>query len=208
MVELTDAALIDLTLKGDESAFAELVRRHHSAVWRTIHRIMGASADNEDALQEVFLRVYTSLNRFNDKYPFEPWVIRITTNYCIDQLRRRRTRRTLLWTELPERELEQLLNNMSKNGDSGSAIAQNPEKYEQVAVALLKQLKPKYRSAFVLRELEGLGYEEIAKAHGISEITARVRVSRARAEIQKRFRRYVSGGTPKWNSKKIGFVSC
>jgi len=201
MVELTDTALIDLTLKGDESAFAELARRHHPAVWRTIHRIMGASADNEDALQEVFLRVYTSLNRFDSKYPFGPWIVRITTNYCIDQLRRKRTRRTLLWTELPERELEQLLNTMSRNGDSSSVLAQNPEQYERVAMALLQQLKPKYRSAFVLRELEGLGYEEIAKAHGISEITARVRVSRARAEIQKRFRRYVSGGTQKWKSK-------
>jgi len=208
MVEPTDAALIDLTLKGDESAFAELARRHHLAVWRTIHRIMGASADNEDALQEVFLRAYTSLSRFDCRYPFEPWIVRITTNYCIDQLRRKKARRTLLWTEIPERELEQLLNNMSKNGDSGSVLAQNPERYERIAMALLQQLKPKYRSAFVMRELEGLGYDEIAKTHGISEITARVRVSRARAEIQKRFRRYVSGGTQKWKSKSVGFVSC
>jgi RNA polymerase sigma-70 factor, ECF subfamily len=197
MAELTDTALIELTLKGDESAFAELARRHHPAVWRTIHRIMGTSADNEDALQEVFLRAYTSLNRFDCKYPFGPWIVRITTNYCIDQLRRKRTRRTVLWTEMPERELEQVLNTMSKNGDSGSVLTQNPERYERVALSLLQQLKPKYRTAFVLRELEGLGYDQIARAHGISEITARVRVSRARAEIQKRFRRYVSGGTQK-----------
>jgi RNA polymerase sigma-70 factor (ECF subfamily) len=197
MAELTDTALIELTLKGDESAFAELARRHHPAVWRTIHRIMGASADNEDALQEVFLRAFTSLSRFDRKYPFGPWIVRIATNYCIDQLRRKRTRRTMLWTEMPERELEQVLNRMSKNGDSGSVLTQNPERYERVAMSLLQQLKPKYRTAFVLRELEGLGYDEIAQAHGVSEITARVRVSRARAEIQKRFRRYVSGGTQK-----------
>jgi len=201
MAELTDTTLIDLTLKGDESAFAELARRHHPTVWRTIHRIMGMSADNEDALQEVFLRAYTSLRRFDQKYPFGPWIARITTNYCIDQLRRKKTRRTMLWAEMPERELEQLLNTMSRNGDSGSALAQNPEKYERIAMSLLQQLKPKYKSAFVLRELEGNSYEEIARAHGISEITARVRVSRARAEIQKRFRRYVSEGARKWKPR-------
>jgi RNA polymerase sigma-70 factor, ECF subfamily len=197
MDEVPDTALIQQTLAGNESAFAELTKRHSGAVWRTIYRILGSSSENEDALQEVFLRAYTSLNRFDSKYPFGPWIVRIATNYCIDQLRRKKARKTLLWTELPERELEQVLNNMSRNGDASSMIGQNPEKYERVAMAMLEQLKPKYRSAFVLRELEGLSYQEIAQAHGISEITARVRVSRARADIQKRFRRYISGGQ-KW----------
>jgi RNA polymerase sigma-70 factor, ECF subfamily len=201
MDEIPDTGLIQLTLSGDESAFAELTRRHYSAVWRTIYRILGSSSENEDALQEVFLRAYTSLHRFDSKYPFGPWIVRITTNYCIDQLRRKKARKTLLWTELPERELEQVLNNMSRNGDASSMIGQNPEKYERVAMSMLDQLKPNYRSAFVLRELEGLSYQEIAQAHGISEITARVRVSRARAEIQKRFRRYISGGQ-KWKSNQ------
>jgi RNA polymerase sigma-70 factor, ECF subfamily len=201
MDEVPDTGLIQQTLAGDESAFAELTRRHHGAVWRTIYRILGSSSENEDALQEVFLRAYTSLHRFDSKYPFGPWIVRITTNYCIDQLRRKKARKTLLWTEIPERELEQVLNKMSRNGDASSMIGQNPEKYERVAMAMLEQLKPKYRSAFVLRELEGLSYQEIAQAHGISEITARVRVSRARAEIQKRFRRFISGGQ-KWKSNQ------
>ena len=200
MDEIPDGALIQQTLAGNESAFTELTRRHHGAVWRTICRILGSSSEKEDALQEVFLRAYTSLHRFDSKYPFGPWIIRIATNYCIDQLRRRKARRTILWTELPERELEKLLNDMSRNGDASAAISQNPEKYERIAMAMLDQLKPKYRSAFVLREMEGLNYQAIAAAHGISEITARVRVSRARAEIQKRFRRYVSGGK-KWMAK-------
>jgi RNA polymerase sigma-70 factor (ECF subfamily) len=201
MAGQTDSALIELTLQGNQSAFAELARRHHAAVWRTIYRVMGSSSENEDALQEVFLRAYTSLRRFDCRYPFGPWILRIATNYCIDQLRRKRARRTLLWTELPECELESLLNKMSRNGDSGWMLTQNPEKYERVAMAMVEQLKPKYRSAFMLREIEGLNYEEIARAHGISEITARVRVSRARADLQKRFRRYVSGDAQKWRSK-------
>ena len=88
MVDLADCDLIERTLKGDEAAFADLVRRYQGAVWGTVYRILGNSSENEDAVQEVFLRAYTALRRFDPQYPFGPWVMRIATNYCIDQLRR------------------------------------------------------------------------------------------------------------------------
>ena len=89
MADSADAALIAQTLDGNESAFAELVRRYQAAVWGTVHRILGRSAEDEDAVQEVFLRAFSSLRRFDPKYPFGPWVLRIATNHCIDLLRRR-----------------------------------------------------------------------------------------------------------------------
>ncbi len=193
MAHSADAALIEQTLNGDESAFAELIRRYQAAVWGTVHRILGRSSEDEDAVQEVFLRAFSSLRRFDPKYPFGPWILRIATNHCIDLLRRKRARKYKLWTELQEGEQQHLLNNMSQNGDFDSIVSGSPETYEKVAQALLEELRPKYRTAFILREVEGRDYKEVAEALGTSELAARVRVSRARAEIQKKFRTYLAG---------------
>jgi RNA polymerase sigma-70 factor, ECF subfamily len=193
MADSADAALIEQTLNGDESAFAELVRRYQAAVWGTVHRILGRSIEDEDAVQEVFLRAFSSLRKFDPKYPFGPWILRIATNHCIDLLRRRKARKYKLWTELSESEQQHVLNDMSVDGDFGSVVSRSPETYEKVAQALLDELKPKYRTAFVLREVEGRDYREVADALGTSELAARVRVSRARAEIQKKFRAYLAG---------------
>jgi RNA polymerase sigma-70 factor, ECF subfamily len=192
LLDVQDAALVDQTLKGDESAFAELVRRYQAAVWRTVWRTLGNSTDSEDAVQEVFLRVYTALGRFDRSYPFGPWILRIAANYCIDQLRRRKRVRYRLWTELSDLEQERALRDLSHEGDFGSLLDQGPEKYEKVAAGLVENLKPKYRMAFVLREVEKRSYEEIAGLLGTSQLTVRVRVSRARAEIRRKFEAFLA----------------
>jgi RNA polymerase sigma-70 factor, ECF subfamily len=193
MIDSADASLIENTLKGDQGAFAELVRRYQAAVWGTVHRILGNSSENEDAVQEVFLRAFTALRKFDLKYPFGPWVLRIATNYCIDQLRRRKGRKMQLWSELTEFDQQRLMNNLSRDSDLESASIEGTEGYARVAQALLDGLNPKYRAAFILREVEEKNYDEVALALGTSEVAARVRVSRARADLQKKFRAYLSG---------------
>jgi RNA polymerase sigma-70 factor (ECF subfamily) len=193
MVDSADSALIESTLKGDEWAFAELVRRYQAAVWGTVHRVLGNTYDNEDAVQEVFLRAFTALHKFDLRYPFGPWILRITTNYCIDQLRRKKGRKIKLWSELGEYEQQKLLRDLSRESDQEPMSMDGTEGYARVAQALLDGLNPKYRAAFVLREVEERAYDEVAEALGTSEVAARVRVSRARAELQKKFRAYLSG---------------
>lgn len=193
MMDSADSVLIESTLKGDEGAFAELVRRYQSAVWSVVHRTLGNSLDNEDAVQEVFLRAFTALDKFDLKYPFGPWIMRIATNYCIDQLRRKKGRKTHLWSELRESDQEKLLSDLSQENNLDSGIVDGSANYVKVAQALLDGMNPKYRVAFILREVEEKPYEEVAKCMGTSEVAARVRVSRARAELQRKFRAYLSG---------------
>jgi RNA polymerase sigma-70 factor (ECF subfamily) len=193
MVDSADSALIESTLNGDEWAFAELVRRYQAAVGGTVHRILGHSAENEDAVQEVFLRAFTALHKFNLELPFGPWILRIATNYCIDQLRRRKGRKVQLWCELKEYDQQRLLKDLSQNPDKETSGMEGTEGDARVAQALLDGMNPKYRAAFVLREVEERAYGEVAKLLGTSEVAARVRVSRARSELQKKFRAYLSG---------------
>ena len=192
-MDSADSVLIVNTLNGDEEAFAELVKRYQSAVWAVVHRTLGNSRDDEDAVQEVFLRAFTALQNFDLKYPFGPWIMRIATNYCIDQLRRKKGRKTQLWSELREHDQERLMADLSHDSNIESGIAEGTANYVKVAQALLEGLNPKYRVAFILRELDDKSYEDVARCLGTSEVAARVRVSRARAELQKKFRAYLSG---------------
>jgi len=192
-MDSADSALIESTINGNEEAFAELVRRYQSSVWSVVHRTLGNSRDNEDAVQEVFLRAFTALQNFDLKYPFGPWIMRIATNYCIDQLRRKKGRKTQLWSELREHDQERLLADLSHEGNLESGIAEGTANYVKVAQALLEGLNPKYRVAFILREVDEKPYEDVARCLGTSEVAARVRVSRARAELQRKFRAYLAG---------------
>ena len=185
----TDAVLIERTLKGDEHAFAELVRRYQAAVWGTVHRLLGNSSEKEDAVQETFFRAFIALGKFDPQYSFGSWVLRIAVNYCIDQLRKRKNKRFWLWSELGEMEQKRLLRDLTQAGDVEFSETTYPEGYAEAARSLLNELKPKYKTAFVLREVEEREYGEVAEILGTTEIAARVRVSRARSELRKKLTR-------------------
>jgi len=96
------------------------------------------------------------------------------------------------WTELQESEQQRLASNMFLDGDVDPVFSASPETHEKVARALMDELKPTIRAAFILREVEGRDYQEVAELLNISELAARVRLSRARAEILKKFRAYLA----------------
>jgi len=185
MTNSTDRILVENTLRGDEHAFAELVRRYQAAIWRTVRRRLVDHFESEDAMQEVFLRAYTSLHKFDPNRPFDHWILRIATNYCIDVLRRRRTRQPWLYTEYKETPASCAWNCRTEQS------SWTPSELRHVARLLLNAVGTKNRNAFVLRELEGWEYARVAKTLKISPLTARVRVSRARQEMHRKLRTYL-----------------
>jgi len=193
MADPEDHFLVKRTLDGDQLAFGTLVQRYQGVVSRTVHRTLGISLDHEDAVQEVFIRAFNSLSQFDRSRPFGPWIVRIAANYCIDQLRRERLRRHRLWTDLEEAEQEKLLNTLSRKPEFEFMVSESPERYEEVAMSLLEELKPRDRVSFLLREVEGLPYREVAEALNTSELGARIRVSRSRKQVQQKFREYLKG---------------
>ena len=177
-----DPILVEETLRGDESAFAELLGRYRTSVWRTVRRRLGDHSESEDAMQEIFLRAYTSLHRFDAGRPFEHWLMRIATNYCIDVLRRRRLRPPWLCAEYED------FSTAGVNDCRQEPSPWAPDEMARAARRVLAALRPPNRDAFVLREIEGLEYSEVGRALRISPLAARVRVSRARKELYRRLR--------------------
>jgi RNA polymerase sigma-70 factor (ECF subfamily) len=177
-----DVQLVRAFQAGDEKAFEELIRRYQRQVANIIYLTLGGREVVEDLTQEVFIRVYRSLNKFEFDASFYSWLYRITVNLCIDEIRRRKIKRTLsLDVFSEERVLEK--EKTSKKIETPSEALLESEKKEVVRKAL-QQLSSSHRMVLVLREYENLSYEEIAQTLRISVQAVKSRIFRAREEMR------------------------
>ncbi|WP_278236799.1 RNA polymerase sigma factor SigE [Isoptericola sp. AK164] len=154
----------------------EIVREHSARVYRLAYRLTGDRQDAEDLTQETFLRVFRSLSSYTPG-TFEGWLHRITTNLFLDQVRRKKRIRFEAMGEDASR--------VQSTDDRG-----RPERgfehgnLDHDVQAALDGLRPEYRAAVVLCDIEGLSYEEIAVTLGIKIGTVRSRIHRARAQLR------------------------
>jgi RNA polymerase sigma-70 factor (ECF subfamily) len=169
---------------GDKRAFEELVIRNERRVLMTALRILGNLEDARDAGQEVFLRLFKYLGRFDESRSLGPWLYRMTVNVCRDIARKRSK-----WSSVEDEQLERLVSPETDH-DVSVRIDQ-----KQIAIQGLKTLSEKERSALVLRDIEGLSTREVARILGSTEITVRSHISRARVKM-KRYRDQVLGRVP------------
>lgn len=159
---------------GDVLAFDELMRHTERRVVSIAWRMLGNEDDARDAAQEVFLRVYRSLDRYRPEDPFMAWVYRITVNVCHD-VYRKRVRYEAHHASIDDHE-------PVVTGLQESTVLER-QKREIVARALAA-LPEREREAFVLRDLEGMSTDEVADALGTRPVTVRSQVSMARAKIK------------------------
>ncbi len=160
-------------------SWEEIVRDHSARVYRLAYRLTGNPHDAEDLTQEVFVRVFRSLHTFRPGR-FEGWLHRITTNLFLDQARRRQRIR---FDALPENAGERLAGHLPAP-DSGVDDRMFDDDVEQALV----QLKPEFRAAVVLCDIEGLTYDEIAEVLDIKVGTVRSRIHRGREQLRKALR--------------------
>jgi RNA polymerase sigma-70 factor (ECF subfamily) len=179
MVEQSDEyALIKRSIDGDHEAFAQLMERYAGSVFNLAYRMLGNVQEAEDASQEIFLRAYTNLARFDQERRFSTWLLSIGSNYCIDRLRRRR----FAWLTLDDVVLSVPT---PAKGPERSAIER--EERDAVQRALLS-LPPTYREIAVLRYWNDLSYEEIIQVTGLPESTIKTRLHRARRMLAEALR--------------------
>lgn len=177
---LSPGSVIARAKAGDPAAFEELIDCYQRKVLSTAWRMLGNREDAHDAAQEAFLRVHKYLNRFRSDQDFAAWLYRIIVNVCRDHLRKQGSRHQFASFE-SEREagtFEALI--------SGEDVEANAIKSQQRAMIAeaLDTLSTKERAALVLRDLEGLSTEEVARVLGSSQTTVRTQISSARAKIK------------------------
>ncbi len=157
--------------QGDRDALEALLRRHHDRVAALCTRMCGPS-DAPDATQEALLAVVRGLPRFDGHAAFTTWLYRVTTNACLDELRRRQRR------PLPGLDEERPIDGPAVGPDHAAAVAARLD-----VDAALSRLAPEFRAAVVLRDLCGLDYAEIAEVLRIPPGTVRSRIARGRGQL-------------------------
>lgn len=181
-----ETALVRRARDGEAAAFEGLLARHEQRVRRLARRLLGHREDAEDAAQEVFLRLHRHLDRIDPERPLAPWLHRVTVNVCRDAGRHRARRDALPLDDAEPSALE-------ARGLGPMRRAELAEQRRMVEAGLAA-LTEKERTAVVLRDLEGYSAVEVAAMLGVSAVTVRTYLYRARIKMQLFRRRWTSRG--------------
>lgn len=178
-------------LRPNRAAFAELLRRFQSHVDKLLYHLAPDWSDRADLAQEVWIRVYRNIRRLNDPRKFKGWLGRIVTNLFYDELRKRKRVQPALSLDAP-RTLDdgEVDWDVPTNEPSPVDTMMTQEFYDYLQQAIV-DLPEVFRTTIVLREIQGLAYEEIAEITGVSLGTVKSRIARARQRLQSDLQTYI-----------------
>lgn len=179
-----DRELVSRAQQEDQEAFEELVRRHQHRVFAVAGGILRRREDVEDIAQQVFLKAYFSLKRFDQRAAFSTWLYKITVNECWDLLRKKKVRPLVYEADLSEEQARQVSSAGEKQADTPD-ISDRLEARQRVD-RLLDGLDERDRLMLILKEVEGFAVDEIAEVLELNANTVKVRLFRARRRIVSR----------------------
>jgi RNA polymerase sigma-70 factor (ECF subfamily) len=182
-----DRELVRLSQGGQEAAFEQLVRRHQRRVFALVGGILRHPEDVEDVAQQVFLKAYLGLKRFDQRAAFSTWLYKIAVNECWDYLRKKKVRPLLYEADLSEEQVSRL---------DGIASTERPPEGPNVRLEaqeslelVLSALSAEDRQLLILKEIEGFSVQELADILELNVNTVKVRLFRARGRIVEAYRR-------------------
>jgi RNA polymerase sigma-70 factor, ECF subfamily len=176
-----DRELVRRAQREDKEAFEELIRRHQHRVFAVASGILRRREDVEDIAQQVFVKAYFSLKRFDQRAAFSTWLYKITVNECWDLLRKKKVRPLVYEADLSE-EQARMIESSGEKRSTAPDISERLEARERVE-RLLKDLDERDRLMLILKEVEGFSIEEIAEVLELNANTVKVRLFRARRRV-------------------------
>lgn len=182
-----DRELVRLSQNGTEAAFEELVRRHQQRVFALVAGILHRPDDVEDVAQQVFLKAYLGIKRFDQRAAFSTWLYKIAVNECWDYLRKRKVRPLVYEADLSEEQVSRLDGIVSSDRPPESASARTETR--EILERMLGALPEQDQQLLILKEIEGFSVQELAEILGLNVNTVKVRLFRARGRIMESYRR-------------------
>lgn len=190
----TDNSLVTDFIAGNDAAFTQLVSKYKDSLTNYLNMTVGDYDTAVDLCQETFLRVYRNIHRYSNVYQFSTWVYRIATNLAIDEIRYRKRRGRVFYqnvwgkrssddSDAPEFEITDV-----RRGPRDEMLRKESG---QVLGDAIRSLPEKYRTAFIMKEVQELPYDEIARVLNCSAGTIKSRLHRARELLQRKLERYV-----------------
>ena len=182
---LSDRALVQRTMRGDDKAFEIIMRQNNCALYRAARSILQDDAEAEDAVQEAYLRAYRALDSFQGESKLTTWLTRIVINEALQKMRKRKHETGTVSLENVV-DLEMHLD----TANEGKVSPDNPEaaairgQTRKLLENKIDQLPSAFRTVFILRALEEMSVEETASCIGITEATVRTRFFRAKSLLR------------------------
>jgi RNA polymerase sigma-70 factor (ECF subfamily) len=176
-------ALIERCLRGDQLAWEQIVRQHWRKVFNVAYKFVGSHEQAEDLTQDIFLKIFKSLDTFDRRANFQTWLISVSRNLCIDHYRSVRKERQTIDREVTAEDVSPV----SKTVSPLAALEQR-DLAATLRVAL-HALPPSLRMAVLLRDIQELSYQEIAERLRLPEGTVKSRINRGRRELARQIQR-------------------
>jgi len=177
---LVEFELIQRAKGGDDAAFNQVVSAYRKRIFGTVARLIGRPEDVEDVAQEVFLRLYYSLDQLRTPEVFEPWLYRLTVNASYDYLRKQRRRAESRMADLSE---EQVMMADAAAGGKNNTDEQRRKQARELVESLLGAVSTEDRILLMLKEVEGRSIKELEQIYGVKENALKVRLFRARQRV-------------------------
>jgi len=184
-VSLSDEDLMARVAEDDDRAFTELVGRFQGRVTNLISRVLNDRGASDDLAQEVFVRVFVHRRNYRRGSKFSTWVFTIAANLAKNEIRRRVRRRNLFSLDALTEMLNDSIPELADPAESSESGLEREQLQGEVGRAIAT-VPEKYRLALVLRDIEGLAYEEIAEVLGVPGGTVRSRINRARSMLKRK----------------------
>jgi RNA polymerase sigma-70 factor (ECF subfamily) len=186
---MNEIELVEKAKSGDTKAFEELMRRTQDKIYNLGIKFFGNKEDAADLLQETYIKAYESLPNFEGKSSFSTWLYRIATNFALMKLRKEKMKKVSI------EELKNLSNGL-KNSIDFYDWSENPylhyknEELKEILNEAINSLPPKYKTIFILHDIEGLSIQEVAKILSLSVPTVKTRIHRSRLYLREKLSEY------------------
>ncbi len=179
-ISFADEELISRILNGEKGLYEHIMRRYNERMYRTCMSIIHDDAEAEDIMQNAYVKAYENLHKFEGKSKFGTWLLRILIN------------ESLLWLQKNKRKISYQQSVLADNKtDSFNTKTNNPahqvmnNELKKILEEAIGQLPQKYRTVFIMREVENMSTEETGKSLQISQINVKVRLNRAKEMLRK-----------------------
>jgi RNA polymerase sigma-70 factor, ECF subfamily len=185
--------LVRLAQSGQEAAFEELIKRHQQRVFALVNGILRRREDVEDVVQQVFLKVFISLKRFDHRSAFSTWLYKISVNECWDYLRKKKVRPLVYEADLSEEQVSRLDGIIAADRPRQSPTDRTEAR--DLLERMMDKLPEQERQLLVLKEVEGFSVQELAEILELNVNTVKVRLFRSRARLMDVYRKRLETGS-------------
>lgn len=206
-IRAEEASILEELRSGSEEAYAWLIAHYHQPVYSLVYRIVNDPTDAADTTQEVFIKVFRGIKRFNGRASLKTWIYRIAIHEASNQrrwwFRHKRREQSIEAPTDPQAQEGLRLQDLLVDGHDSPFDQVAHEEVRATVEAELKQVQEPYRTTLVLRDIEGLSYEEIAEVLDVSLGTVKSRLIRGREALRKRLVPYAQQVGPELGLKAV-----